>query len=33
MLPDLRDTPAGADPDAPARAGPMLRFARAARTR
>jgi hypothetical protein len=33
MLHDLRDTPAGAGPDAPARAGPMLRFARAARTR
>ncbi len=33
MLPDIRDTPAGTGPDAPARAGPMMRFARAARTR
>jgi cell division protein FtsX len=33
MLPDIRDTPEGTGPDAPARAGPMMRFARAARTR
>ncbi len=33
MLVDIRDTPAGTGPDTPARAGPMLRFARAARTR
>ena len=32
MLLDIRDTPAGTGPDAPARAGPMMRFARAART-
>jgi hypothetical protein len=33
MLPDIRDTPAGTGLDAPARAGPMMRFARAARAR
>jgi len=33
MLRDVRDTPADSGPDAPARAGPMSRFARAARTR
>ncbi len=33
MLLDIRDTPADAGPDAPARDGPMMRFARAARTR
>jgi hypothetical protein len=33
MLPDIRGTPAGTDPDAPARAGPIRRFARTARTR
>ena len=33
MLRDIRDTPADADPDALARAGPMMRFARAVRTR
>ena len=33
MLLDIRDTPAGTGPDAPARAGPTMRFARAARTR
>jgi len=33
MLLDGRDTPADIGPDAPARAGPMSRFARAARTR
>jgi hypothetical protein len=33
MLPDTRDTPAGTGPDASARAGPMMRFARAALTR
>ena len=33
MLVDIRDTPAGTGPDAPARAGAMMRFARAARTR
>ena len=32
MLRDGRDTPADVGPDAPARAGPMSRFARAART-
>ena len=30
---DRRDTPADTSPEAPARAGPMMRFARAARTR
>ena len=33
MLLDIRDTPADTGPDAPDRAGPMMRFARAARTR
>ena len=33
MLADIDATLAGADPDGPARAGPMMRFARAARTR
>ncbi len=33
MLLDIRDTPVDTGPDAPARAGPMMRFARAARTR
>jgi len=33
MLLDIRDTPADIGPDAPARAGPMMRFTRAARTR
>ena len=33
MLGDIRDTPAGTGPDVPSRAGPMMRFARAARTR
>jgi hypothetical protein len=33
MLPDIHDTPAGTGPDAPARAGPMMWFARAARAR
>ena len=32
MLLDIRDTPAGIGPDAPARADTMIRFARAART-
>ena len=32
MLLDIRDTPADTGPDAPDRAGPMMRFARAART-
>ncbi len=33
MLHDICDTPVDTGPDAPARAGPMMRFARAARTR
>jgi hypothetical protein len=33
MLPDIRGTPAGTGLDAPARAGPMRRSARTARTR
>jgi hypothetical protein len=33
MLPDICDTPAGTGPDVPSRAGPMMRFAVAARTR
>jgi hypothetical protein len=33
MLLDIRDTPADIGPDAPARAGQMMRLARAARTR
>ena len=33
MLRDIRDTPADTGPEAPARVGPMMRFARAARTR
>jgi fatty acid desaturase len=33
MVPDIRDTLAGTSPDAPARPGPMTRFARPARTR
>jgi hypothetical protein len=33
MLADFRDRPAGTGPDAPARAGRMLRFARAVQTR
>ena len=33
MLPDIRETPADTGPDAPARTGPMMRFARTARTR
>jgi hypothetical protein len=33
MLVDIRDTLSGTGQDAPARAGPMMRFARAARTR
>ena len=33
MLVDIRDTPAGIGPDAPARAGTMMRFACAVRTR
>jgi cell division protein FtsX len=33
MLLDIRDRPADTGPDAPARAGTMMRFARAARTR
>jgi len=33
MVLGIRDTPAGTGPDAPARGGPMVRFARAARTR
>jgi hypothetical protein len=32
MFVDIRDTPAGTGPDAPARAGPMMRLARTART-
>ena len=32
MFLDFRDTPAGTGPDTPARAGPMMGFARAART-
>lgn len=32
MLLDIRDAPADTGPDAPGRAGPMMRFARAART-
>jgi len=33
MVPDIRDTLAGVSPEAPARARPMMRFARAAGTR
>jgi hypothetical protein len=33
MIGDIRDTPAGTGPDRPARAGPMMRFARVVRTR
>ena len=33
MLLDFRDTPADTGPDTPARAGPIVGFARAARTR
>ena len=33
MLVDIDDTPAGTGPDVPARAGPVMRAARAARTR
>ena len=33
MLGDIRGTPAGTGPDVPARAGPVMRFARAAQTR
>jgi hypothetical protein len=33
VLLDIRDTPAGTGPDIPARAGPIRRFARSARTR
>jgi hypothetical protein len=33
MLADIRDTPADVGPDAPARVGTTMRFARAARTR
>jgi hypothetical protein len=33
MFLDIRDTPADTGPDAPARAGLMMRFARAAQTR
>ena len=33
MLGDLRGTPVGTGPDAPSRTGPVMRAARAARTR
>jgi hypothetical protein len=33
MLDDIRDMPVGIGPQAPARGRPMMRFARAARTR
>ena len=33
MLRDIRDTPADTGPDAPARAGPVMRFVRAVLTR